>query len=187
MLFQRPSKEPMAQTEKFRHLEKENLIRLMNIFVDEILGNNRFDFNLGIRRMEERLANDPQSIPDSHLRAYRVCRKPAMVIWSKELKRAIQLLLSTKTRYEIAAWSEHRPLWCQIEQEDWLQVRKMIRAIRDHKVWGERVNPDIVAAISSTRQKDWSDILLKGTLPGRQEHLLPPLDQNFMFKSIAQL
>ena len=37
------------------------------------------------------------------------------------------------------------------------------------------------------RQKDWNDILLKGTVPGWQRRLLPPLDQNFMFiRSIAQ-
>jgi hypothetical protein len=70
--------------------------------------------------------------------------------------------------------------------EDWQQIRKMLRAIRDHKVWGERTNQDIVAAIASTRQKDWNDILLKGTLPGRAEPLLPILDQNFMFRSITQ-
>ena len=158
----------------------------MNLFVEEALANGRFDLNLGIRRMEERLANDPLSVPDSHLRAYRLCRKAAMVIWTKELKRAIQLLLSTKTRYATASWSEKRPLWAEIHDDDWQQVRKMIRAIRDHKVWGERTHPEIVAAVSSTRQRDWNDILLQGTLPGRQEHLLPPLDQNYMFKSIAQ-
>ena len=109
-----------------------------------------------------------------------------MMIWCKELKRAIQLLLNTKTRYATAAWGERRPLWAQVLAEDWQQTRKMIRAIRDHKVWGERTNPDIVAAISSTRQKDWNDILLKGTLPGRREQLLPTLDQNFMFRSIPE-
>jgi len=186
MLFMRPAREPIEQTERFRQLEKENLIRLMNLFVDEVLANGRFDLDLGIRRMEERLANDPQSIPDSHLRAYRMCRKAAMVIWTKELNRAIQLLLGTKTRYSVASWGEKRPLWAQILDEDWQQIRRMIRAIREHKVWGERTNPDIIAAVSSTRQKDWSDILLRGTLPGRQEKLLPPLDQNFMTRSIIQ-
>ena len=36
-------------------------------------------------------------------------------------------------------------------------------------------------------EKQWRDgyILLKGTLLGRQEQLLPLLDQNFMFRSIA--
>lgn len=186
MLYQKPSKETLDQTERYRQLEKENLVRLLNIFVEEVLSNGRFDVDLGVRRMEERLANDPQSVPDSHLRAYRICRKAAMMIWSKELKRAIQLLLNTKTRYATAAWSEKRPLWAQVVDEDWQQIRKMVRAIRDHKVWGERTNLDIVAAISSTRQKDWNDILLRGTLPGRREQLLPPLDQNFMFRSIAE-
>ncbi|MCJ7544231.1 MAG: HNH endonuclease [Phycisphaerae bacterium] len=187
MIYTRPAREPLDQTDRYRRLEKENLVRLMNIFAEEVLANGRFNLELGIRRMEERLANDPQSVPDSHLRAYRLCRKAAMVIWTRELKGAIQLLLGTKTRYKIAGWGERRPLWAEILDEDWQQVRKMIRAIREHKVWGERTNPDIVAAISSTRQKDWNDILLKGTLPGRQEQLLPPLDQNFMFRSIAQV
>lgn len=186
MLFQKSAKETVEQTEPFRQMEKENLVRLLNIVVEEILASGRFDLNLGVRRMEERLASDPQSVPDSHLRAYRICRKAAMMIWSKELKRAVQLLLNTKTRYAMASWSEKRPLWAKVLDEDWKQIRKMICAIRDHKVWGERANPDIVAAISSTRQKDWSDILLKGILPGRKEQLLPALDQNFMFKSIAQ-
>jgi hypothetical protein len=186
MLFTRPSREPIDQTERYRRIEKENLVRLMNIFVDEVLANGRFRMDLGIRRMEDRLDNDPESIPDSHLRAYRMCRKCAMVIWTKELKNAIQLLLVTKTRYKVAGWGERRPLWAEIIDEDWQQVRKMIRAIREHKVWGERTSPDIVAAVSSNRQKDWNDILLKGTLPGRPEQLLPPLDRSFMFRSIAQ-
>jgi hypothetical protein len=185
MLYQKPAKETVDQTEQYRQLEKENLIRLLNIFVEEVLSNGRFDLSVGVRRIEEKLANDPQSVPESHLRAYRICRKAAMMIWCKELKRAIQLLLNMKTRYTTAAWSEKRPLWSKILDDDWQQVRKMIQAVRDHKVWGERTNPDIVAAISSTRQRDWDDILLKGTLPGRREKLLPELDQNYMFRSVA--
>ena len=186
MLFTRPAREPIEQTDRFRQLEKDNLIHLMNLFVDEVLANGRYNLDLGIRRMEDRLANDPQSIPDSHLRAYRMCRKAAMVTWANELNRAIQLLLGTKTRYLVASWAEKRPLWAQVLDEDWQQIRRMIRAIREHKVWGERTSPDIMAALRTTRQKDWGDILLRGTLPGRQEKLLPPLDQNFMTRSIVQ-
>jgi hypothetical protein len=58
----------------------------------------------------------------------------------------------------------------------------MVRVVRDHKVWGERVNGDILQAITSTRQKDWREILLEGRLPGRQEPLLPKLDQIFIFR-----
>jgi hypothetical protein len=139
MLFQESAREPLEQTERYRQIEKENLVRLMNLFVEEVLANSRFNLTLGIRRIEEKLANDPESIADSHLRAYRLCRKPPMMIWVRELKRAIQLLLNTKTRYKPSAWAEKRPLWADIREEDWEQIRRMIRAIRDHKVWGERV------------------------------------------------
>ena len=46
-------------------------------------------------------------------------------------------------------------MWAQMLDEDWQQIRKMIQAIRDHKVWGETVNQDIVVAIASTKQKEW--------------------------------
>jgi hypothetical protein len=185
MLFLKPAKESIDVTMPYRQLERENLIRLLNIFVDEVLADGRFDLNLGVRRIEEKLEKDPQSVPDSHLRAYRTCRRAAMMIWCDELKGAVRLLLGTKTRYKVPKWGEQRPLWAQMLDEDWQQVRKMIQAIRDHKVWGESVNPDIVAAIASTKQKDWRDILLKGTLPGRREPLLTPLDRNYMFRAIS--
>ena len=133
--------------------------------------------------MEERLANSPESVPDSHLRAYRICRRSAMIIWTKELIQAIALLLGTRTRYSKGSWSKDRPLWAQILQEDWDQIRHMVRVIRDHKIWAERVNPEVVSAIGLTRQKDWEQILLKGRLPGRQEQFFSPLDQNFIFKA----
>lgn len=184
MLFLRSSREPMDVTEKFRTLERENLIRIMNLFVDEILAKNRFDLNLGIFRLEERLANNPETIPDNHLRAYRICRQSAMTIWALEFKRAIAVLLNTKQKYTDSSWPQDRPLWVETSPQDWDQIRKMLCAIRDHKVWGERTNPDIVNALKSTRQKDWKEILLRGRLPGRQEECLPPLDQNFIFNSV---
>jgi hypothetical protein len=186
MLFLKPAKETIDVTIPYRQLERENLIRLLNVFVEEVLANGRFDLNLGVRRIEEKLEKDPQSIPDSHLRAYRICRKAAMMVWCEELRRAIRLLLSTRTRYKIANWGERRPLWAQMLDEDWQPIRKMIQAIRDHKVWGESVNQDVVAAITSTKQKDWKEILLKGTLPGRREPLLPLLDSQYMFQAAVE-
>jgi hypothetical protein len=106
-----------------------------------------------------------------------------MIIWTKELMQAIALLLGTRTRYSRGSWRQDRPLWAQILAEDWDQIRKMIRVIRDHKIWAERLNAEVVSAIALTRQKDWEQILLKGRLPGRQEQFMPPLDQNFVFKA----
>jgi hypothetical protein len=186
LLYKKPAKEFIVKTERFRQLEKENLVRLMNLFVEEIFAGRRFDLNMGIYRIEDRLARDPNSIPNNHLRAYRLSRRAPMVIWASELKRAIQTLLNTKLRYQPANWGERRPLWVTIHSEDWQQIRRMIRAIRDHKIWGERTNPEIMTAIASTKQKDWSEILLKGTLPSRQGKLLPPLDANYIFSNATR-
>ncbi len=182
-LYLKPATEPIQETEVFRLLERENLIRLMNLFVEEVLANGRFDVRLGTVRIEERLASSPETVPDSHLRAYRICRRAAMVIWIKELVQAIALLLGTRSRYVRGSWGKDRPFWVKTLNEDWECIRKMIRAVRDHKIWAERMNPEVVPALASTRQKDWQQILLQGKLPGRQERFMPPLDQNFIFKS----
>jgi 5-methylcytosine-specific restriction endonuclease McrA len=186
-LVLKPTPEPIAESEKYRRLERENLIRLMNLFVVEILASGRFDLNVGTHRMEERLQNNPETVPDSHLRAYRICRRAAMTIWTKELMNAIVLLLGTRTRYPAGrSWGQQRPLWAEILKEDWDQIRKMVQVIRDHKIWAERKSAEIVSAIAATRQKDWEQILLKGRLPGRQDQLIPPLDQNFIFTASLQ-
>ena len=182
-LFLKPSRESLDESERYRRQERENLVRLMNLFVEEVLAAGRFDLGLGIYRLEERVSSVPDTIPDNHLRAYRLCRKPPMVVWSQELVRAIALLLDAKLRYTGSGWSKERPLWVEIHQEDWQQIRQMVRAFRDHKLWGERSSPDLMQAVASTKQKNWAEILLKGTLPGRHGSLLPPLDHNFIFKA----
>lgn len=37
-LYLKPSREPIDESERFRRLERENLIRLMNVFVEEVSG-----------------------------------------------------------------------------------------------------------------------------------------------------
>jgi hypothetical protein len=183
LVFLKPASEPLEVTDRTRRLERENLIRLMNVFVDEVLANGRFDLGRGIFRIEENLLNNPDSVPESHLRAYRICRRAPMVIWCQELTRAIRVLLNTRLRYEKSPWAEERPLWAEMQPEDWDSIRKMIRSIRDHKVWSERTNVQVLTAMASTTQRDWVEILLNGKLPGREEELFPKLDQNFIFQA----
>jgi len=185
-LMLRPTREVLDESENFRRLERGNLVRLMNLFVEEVLAGDRFDLRLGIRRLEDQLMANAEKISDSHLRAYRLCRKPAMIVWTQELAGAIALLLGTRQRYKFGAWGSERPLWAELNEEDWTTVRRMIRAIRDHKIWGERTNPDLLQAISATRQKNWAEMLLQGTLPGRQGKCLPELNQNFIFTSAVK-
>jgi len=174
---------PLDESERLRRLERENLIKLMNLFVKEVLANGRFDLGIGIYQVEDRLKNQPDSLPDDHLRAYRICRAAAATVWVGELRRAVSLLLGVRTRYLSGRWAQDRPLWAEIGTEDWEAVRKMLRAVAQHRIWTVRVGGEVLSALSSTKQGDWQELLLRGRLPGRVEELFPKLDQTFIFRA----
>lgn len=181
-LFLRQASEPLEATERLRQLERRNLVRLMNLFTAEVLADEKFDPNEGIYKIEDRLTEAPDSIPDPHLRAYRLCRAAAMITWIKEFRMALSLLLNTRQRYQSGSWQQKRPLWADIKLEDWDAIHKMIKAVAGHKIWSVKIGQEVIAAIASTKQSDWQQILLEGRLPGREEAVFPNLDQNFVFR-----
>lgn len=79
-----------------------------------------------------------------------------------------------------AIWGE---MWAEIQKEDWESIRKMLRAVAQHKIWTVRVGSEALPALASTRQGDWQELLLKGRLPGREKEMFPKLDQNFIFQA----
>lgn len=181
-LYLKAAEVPLEESERYRWLERGNLIRLMNLFVDEVLTRKQFDLSLGIYKIEERLADEPHSIPDSHLRAYRLCRRAAAAVWIEEFKLAVALLLNTRQRYQDGRWQQDRPLWAEVQEEDWEAIQKMLRRIAQHKIWSVRSGNEVLSALRSTRQMDWKELLLEGRLPGREDPMFPSLDQNFIFR-----
>jgi hypothetical protein len=173
-LFLKPSKDPLNTSIKFRNIEKYNVGKLMDIFVEEIL-DKKFDISKGTFKIEEKLYNDPNSIDAGHLSAYRICRRPAMVVWVEELQKAIVRMLKTKSKYDRAEWSENRILWAEMDENDWKMIRKMLQVIQEHQIWIERYNKATIQALASTKQRDWKEMLLDGKLPGRHEKLFDPL------------
>jgi len=52
MLFLEPANQTIDITTPNRQLERENLIQLLDIFVEELLTNGRFDLHLGVHRID---------------------------------------------------------------------------------------------------------------------------------------
>jgi hypothetical protein len=171
------STEHLKESQEYRKLERENLSRLMTMFAEEVL-DNRFEMKTGIAKIEQRLEHSPGSISGNHLAAYRICRAAPMIVWTGQLQKAIVLMLRSHPGYFKNDWGEERPLWIRIPEDKWSRIRKMIKVVRDHQIWMERNNQEIVSAISSTKQKDWKEILLDGRLPNRTEQLFAPLTYN---------
>ena len=173
-IYLKASTEPLVISEKYRNAEKKNLAMLMTIFVDEIL-ENKFDFSKDVFKIEDKLSKDPNSVDAGHLAAYRICRRPAMIIWIGELKDAIIRLLKSRRKYERAEWAEERVLWVEMDDQDWNMI-KMFQVIQKHQIWIERHNKDTILALASTKQKHWKEILLDGRLPNRVESLFALLN-----------
>jgi hypothetical protein len=173
-LYLKPSKDPLHTSIKLRETEKKNIGILMNIFVEEIL-DKKFDISKGTFKIEEKLYNDPNSVDGKHLSAYRICRRPAMVVWVEELQKAIVRMLKTRNKYDRAEWAENRVIWAEMDEKDWKMIRGMLQVVQEHQIWVERHNKTTIQNLASTKQRDWKEMLLDGKLPGRTEKLFDPL------------
>jgi hypothetical protein len=182
--FRGLAEEPLAQTDVWRLREKENMGHLLDILASEALA-GRFKLELGVFKLDEKLEQDPQGIPVDHLRAYRIFRKPALKVWAETLRDGMCQYLVIKNKYG-KDWHKERPLWADINIEEWEAVRRGIKAIVGHKIWAE-MQKDLVGVLASTRQKDWASMLLEGKLPGRPDKHYPELNVAAVVNAMAQL
>lgn len=183
-LFRNLADEPVAETDVWRLREKENIGRLLEMLAAEALA-GRFKLELGVYKLDEKLEQNPQGVPIDHLRAYRLFRKPALKVWAETLRDGMCQYLVIKNKYK-KNWYKERPLWADIDVEEWEAVRRGIKAIVGHKVWAE-TQKDLVSVLASTRQKDWASILLEGKLPGRPEKKYQELNVAAVINAMANL
>jgi len=91
-----------------------------------------------------------------HIRAYRSCRGAAAAVWMEQFRLAVSLLLNTRQRYHDGKWQRDRPLWAEIQKDDWESIRKMLRAVAQHKIWAVRVGSEALPALASTNSlSEW--------------------------------
>jgi len=116
-----------------RQIERSNLTHFMNILADELL-DGRYDWNAGVRRLEERVRKG-EAIPDDHLRAARMFRKSPFQAWSEVLYEAIGFFLRARWLIDAQKERNHRAFWADIGEEEWETIRAMVRLVRDHQLW----------------------------------------------------
>jgi hypothetical protein len=180
LIYLKPSEDKLEKSLLMRKEEVKNIRKIMDLFIERIL-KNKFDVNIGIFKIEEKLIDDPNSIPDDHLTGYRICRQAAMFIWLNEFRKAVIRLLVSRNRYSDAKWREERVLWANIQDEDFFVIGNMFDVIKRHKIWRIKENKEILSSLGSTRQADWKNMLLDGKLPGREERLFDPLNDTVIY------
>jgi hypothetical protein len=142
-----------------RQLEKEQLIKLMNIFAEEVLI-GKYDADIGSAKIEERLRSG-ENIPDNHLRAVRLTREEVLYNILRYVKNCIRryFLFMGKSIEDEELFQQKFPA------QLWGNVRKVIQNIAALPLWVNR-DPNISAAVFVKHPHDyWKNIFETGRDP----------------------
>lgn len=154
-----------------RQLEKEQLIKLMNIFAEEIFIGS-YDFDRGISRIEDSLRRN-EDILEDHLRAVRIAREEIIYNIMRYIRDCV------KRFYLLQGHPIEDDELFQQKFPDilWANIRKVIRNISLLPIW---INKDSTLSSSVFGGKQtydfWKNIFEQGCRPSGQAVLAKPLN-----------
>ncbi len=172
-LFLKAADDNIQTTEKMRKIERENLQKIMDIIAEEILV-NKFNASVGIFKIEQRLQNEDPHITNDHLLAYRMLRQASLISWAEQFRDAVNTYINSNTKYK-KDWHKEKYLWAELDQNDFLTIRAMIKYIKTHPAWTVKED-NMVNQISTTKVNDWREIIIEGKLPGAVQSIYDPMN-----------
>jgi hypothetical protein len=155
----------MDEGENPRELEKEQILRLMNL-VAETLYVGRFDQQIGTARVEHNVQKG-EDIREDHLAAYRMAREEILYGWLQFVRRIVQnYFIMTGVTFQEDKLFQYRfpePLWGNIEN--------FLVNLRKLPLW---VNRELSATVFGGKQnyEFWQTIFETGRTP-QGNKLLP--------------
>ena len=173
------AKEPITSHGEYgylRLLERENLVKLMNIIAEKALV-GKFDEKIGAHKLEERLRKGAK-IPQEHIKAYRIFRPKVFEVWCEVLREAIKSYLKLRGKISERYAKDGKILWCKISDEEWQEIEKMIERIVNHKLWEAR-DQKIIDAIGTTKKEAAYQLITEGKI-GEEKVFEPPIDSRYV-------
>jgi len=155
---------------KERENEVENMVKLMNIVVDEVLKDN-YSFKVGVYKIEERVRREREGrssehIPDSHLMACRIVKEEIMHNWLSFIKQIIQTYFTMKG----IVIDGKRVLQEDFDEHLWNNITNFIKNLKELPLWVDRERTHIFSAKQSYGY--WHNVFRTGKTPDGIE-LLP--------------
>jgi hypothetical protein len=156
-----------------RVLERDQLVRLMSTFAD-VFFVGEWDPEIGGRRLENRLQKG-ESIPESHLRAWRIAREEvlsAVLAW-------VRLVIENYFAWVGQQVEKERLLHQPIPEDCWLRLDAFLRNLADLPCW---IDKNLSLTIFGTRQltQFWLQVFKNGVAPNQVRVLAQPLDLSQM-------
>ena len=112
-----------------RQLEKDQIVRLMNVIAEEIyIG--KFDTDMGTYQIEKRLQKG-EDIPEDHLRAFRMSKEEILYNWLDNVKKIIYRFFLMQGK----PIDENRLFQYKFPEALWESIRKVVHNLARLSIW----------------------------------------------------
>jgi hypothetical protein len=158
-----------------RQLEREQMVRLMNLFA-EVFFVGHWDPELGGRRVESRLQAG-EVIPERHLRAWRIAREELLA----NVMRWTRLVIANYFAYTGKVIHEDRQLHTRLPDQLWDRLRNFLESLSRLPCWVDR---NLSTTVFGPKQNldYWEKVFQTGKAPSDIQILAAPLDLNEMIR-----
>jgi hypothetical protein len=165
----------MAEGTNPRLLERDQMVRLMTLFA-EVFFIGHWDPELGGRRLESQVQGG-ESIPEGHLRAWRIEREEVLA----NVMRWIRLVIANYYAYTGKVIHEHRQLHSRLPDELWDRLRNFLESLSRLPCWIDR---NFSRTVFGPKQNldYWEKVFQTGKAPSGIQILAAPLDLNEMVR-----
>jgi hypothetical protein len=173
-----PIDEGLSSGDNPRMLEREQMVRLMNIF-SEVFFVGQWDLELGGNKLEDRLRKgDP--ISEGHLRAWRVSREEVLANVLKWVRMVIQNYYLWMGKPP----NEEKLLHRQFPEELWRRIELFLRHLAALPCWVDKALSSVVFGAKQNLDF-WQKVFETGVAPSGVRILALPLELSQMVQEDA--
>lgn len=154
----------MEENENPRELEKEQILKLMNIIAEKIYV-GRYDPAIGTARIENRIQKGGD-VPEAHLCAYRVSREEILYSWLRFVRQIVQNYFITTGK----PIQENKLFQYRFPEPLWDSIENFIVNLTKMPLW---VNRELSSSVFGGKQnyEYWQTIFESGKTPQDQQVL----------------
>lgn len=165
----------MEEGENPRQLEREQILRLMNLIADELFI-DKFDPDTGTDKIENRIQNG-EVFPHAHLRAYRMSKEEIIYNWLQYVGQIARQYFIMQGRPD----PQGRLFQFRFPEQVWENIRKFVQNLTTLPLW---VNTDLSATVFGGKQNNsfWKTVFETGRTPQGMQVLAAPLNLIEMIK-----
>jgi hypothetical protein len=165
----------LEEGENPRDLERRQILRLMNLFAQEIY-TDKFDPGIGTDKIESRLQKG-KDYPHDHLRAFRMSKEEIVYNWLSYVGQIARYSIITLGKPD----PQKRLFQYPFTEQVWDNITKFLRNLAALPLW---VNRDLSETVFGGKQNPsfWKTVFETGRTPQGMQVLAQPLNLIEMIK-----